>query len=261
MAFASCGPIFADTSAQHDVTILDKLDRGDFSKISDQHASRVDQLAVVNAFGKANCSAKNTSAADSSYLVTHLASYGEGGSDLDNQHDPAALLSSSDLATMFNPVFQATVAQISAQGCSSPRIQRIGRNLIKLLIDRMSAKPVPADAPLSASRLDKQTVVLFDQSDGFPYEVFEAGDSQVQDKILKQFRDLNASGARLVQCQYKGPGGYSSYLFWYKSVAIGRASLLQLSPKHPLSWLGDVAVENCPADEQSAVALRSHSAK
>jgi hypothetical protein len=254
--------VSADTNSHHDASLIDYLDKGEFAKISDDHVSRLDQGAAITAFGTARCRVEKGSDSDFAYLESHLMSYLEGGSDLKNRPHDDQLINLSIAAIRFRPVHQTMVAEIVAESCSSERIQRIGRNLLKLMRDRMHAEATanvrPPHKPVTQideTTLDEQKLLPFDQSDGFRYAVFETSDRAMQHRILQQFKDLNVQGRKLIACSYKGPQGYAGpFLFWYKDVAISRAELLKVSAKHPLSQLGDFAITACPAKESGAIA-------
>ena len=279
---ACSGSAIAQTDAlgHHDVSILDKLYRGDFAHISDAHWSRIDQAAVINAFNKTGCSITGASLADVAPLLKNLFPYLEGGSDITGKTDSSNMIAAGDLGMPLNPVYHATLALIGSSSCKSPRVQRVGANLLKLLHERMvggaplhidnnattshnatsshnvtNPSPAASKAPVNdhPGTLFEQKLLPIDESDNFRYALFETSEENVQDQILKQFHDLNAKGQKVIQCEYKSPDGFSTYLFWYKQVGVPRADLLRMSPEHPLSGLGDQAVSACPPTLQNAL--------
>jgi len=146
-----------------------------------------------------------------------------------------------------DPNAMAMAMEIHEHGCDSERVQKIRKNIINLLQQRVAWYAVKDHS--KEIRVQNQSIVPVTQQ-AWQAAVSNDVSLAVQEQALRQIRDLEARGAQLYDCEY-GPTypdstGSETVTFWYKDMPIAMAELLKVSRKHPLAKFGDEAVTACP---------------
>jgi hypothetical protein len=237
---------------RHDPELINKLLRGDFKSISDEHWSRIGQGAVTKAFQHSKCSiASDKTSAEVMKLIAASPGYFAGGSDIQSETKEALnLLPLSDSVVMFHPNYQSAVALI-ADNCRSERAQTLGKNLQKLIEERLAWGKQDHSAQ---AQLAKQTIRPVSQE--LLSSIYDISNKQARQQVVEQIKDLGSKGYQLCDCVY-GPTsadgkGFTTYTFWYKQVPIPMGELMKVARDHPLGKLGDLSVTACPSTERAA---------
>jgi hypothetical protein len=139
----------------HDPSLLDKLYTNDYQHIGNDNLSRQDLMAVIQAFGLSDdpnlkCPLGDDSLAGAAKLVSYMSflstDYRTGEYPSREAREVAfvsVLYPDPPYAYINDPNLRAMAREIEARGCGNERVRTIGRNLAKLLDDRMAGRSLP----------------------------------------------------------------------------------------------------------------------
>ena len=247
---------------KHDPELITKLYNGNFAHISDDNFGRMDVEAVMTMFrtdqkaGADKCPllGQNVSDAESTAAMAQYIRYlntdRQTGTFPSAQFMMLSVLGAGKDALggfALDPNAMAMAMEIHEHGCDSERVQKIRKNIINLLQQRVAWYAVKDHS--KEIRVQNQSIVPVTQQ-AWQAAVSNDVSLAVQEQALRQIRDLEARGAQLYDCEY-GPTypdstGSETVTFWYKDMPIAMAELLKVSRKHPLAKFGDEAVTACP---------------
>ena len=239
---------------KHNPFILDALYKGEFMKIGESKYDRLDLGAVFFAYANSGCSIKegNGDVLGRGWKYFRYFISKEGIDTPDTE-----LMLAQNLVVA-HPNYQKTLLDIASQGCGSERHQKILLNLIRLLDERIQwyESDRYSNPPLYSQ---KETPIIL----GLLPSLYRIESEKTRDKANKQIWDLREKGFKLLSCSY-GPSrpdgtGFSNQTFWYKNVPITKQDLVAVSTNHPLAFLGDLSLTECPATYNEAKDKRAYS--
>jgi hypothetical protein len=172
---------------------------------------------------------------------------------------PNAILSPlSGVLFGLNSNATTVLAMIDAQHCEGAQIQRIGRNLIRLLDSRIGRFRGRIDT--SAIGLYKSTILTGDQSSGTLPPVSASMRNESTPPTVEQRAILERlKSEQAISCTY-GPtspahqAGFITFQFWYRSVPSYLDTVIAVYPL--FKGLGTTAVQTCPASRADAEAAK-----
>ena len=232
VALCAVVPTAQAQPAEYDPSVLGKLRDGRLQEISPSSRGRIDLLAIVRAFGDANCVLDVQSRARVPELIRNA----------------TAGIRSEDAATLaqlqYHPTYGRTQVMLSQHGCDGPVVRQVATNLVRGLENPPQMPP---------ARLLRQDVVHWAQA-GFTIY----GLSAAQRAALE--RELDDT--QVLQCSYRNTDpGVNSQLqvtvrtVWHRS-APARAGAWSGVHGHPMVNMGTLALDACPDTEQAFEAAR-----
>jgi hypothetical protein len=256
---------------RYDGNLIDKLYKGDFAHIADDNFGRMDLEAVLMAFRAdeelpKKCDIMGGTGLDGAEMVKFVAWIKYLNTDSATGTFPSAqflalsVLGGGTLGVWaFDPNMLAMGVEIDNDGCNGPRVKKIRENFAKLMEQRIGWHSKDQSPNIGVSEARGVRVTLQAYKEAVQKDVA----LPAQDAVLRQIAGLEASGARLLECEY-GPlnpdsTGSETATFWYQSAPLTMNDFQKLSRQHPLGAIGDDAVTDCPRSLADARRARSAS--